>query len=76
MTITALIMAILGAFTAFCDCSPVYNVLGVLMLCLGLKWFIRLAFHGKESRIYVFIRGKVAEGNTPRTTPASQGFAG
>ena len=48
MTITALIMAILGAFTAFCDCSPVYNVLGVLMLCLGLKWFIRLAFHGKE----------------------------
>lgn len=48
MTVTALITSILGAFTAFCDCSPVYNVLGILMLCLGLKWFIRLTFRGKE----------------------------
>lgn len=48
MTATSLITAVLGAFTAFSDCAPVYNVLGVLMLCLGLKWFIRLAFRGKE----------------------------
>lgn len=46
MTATALIMAVLGAFTAFVDTEPIYNVLGVLLLVIGLRLFIKLTRRG------------------------------
>lgn len=44
MTAAALLGAIIGAFTAFAECEPIYNVLGVLLLVVCLRLFCRLAF--------------------------------
>lgn len=46
MTVSALILAVLGAFTAFADTEPVYNVLGIILLIIGLRFFIKLTRRG------------------------------
>lgn len=46
MTATALILSVLGAFTAFTDTEPIYNALGVLLLIIGLRMFIKLTRRG------------------------------
>lgn len=46
MTVTSLIMAVLGAFTAFADTEPIYNALGVLLLIIGLRMFVKLTRRG------------------------------
>lgn len=48
MTATALILAVLGAFTAFVDTEPIYNVLGVLLLIIGLRMFMKLTRRGEQ----------------------------
>lgn len=49
MTVTSLIITILGAFTAFVDTEPIYNVLGVLLLVIGLRLFIKLTRRGDSN---------------------------
>ena len=63
MTATALILSVLGAFTAFTDTEPIYNVLGVLLL-IGLRMFIKLTRRGIQMIIGVF--GKPRSGKTQR----------
>lgn len=46
MTASSLILAVLGAFTAFMDTEPIYNALGVLLLIIGLRMFIKLTRKG------------------------------
>lgn len=46
MTVTALLMAVLGVFTAFVDTEPIYNVLGILLLVISLRLFIKLTRKG------------------------------
>lgn len=48
MTALTLLGAVFGAFGAFAEAEPVYNVLGVLLLVVCLRLFIRLAFRGKS----------------------------
>lgn len=49
MTALSLVLTFLGGFIAFGDFEPIQNALGVLLLCICLRWFIRLTQKGVKN---------------------------